>query len=65
PKNANLQDIDGSRARCGAGCPDIFTEVAHDWRQVLTFQGKSCSVFTSFTIPALIHDREAIIMSSG
>lgn len=36
-------------ARWGAVCPDTFWAFAHDWRQALTFQGKSGSVFTSFT----------------
>src|SRR6266702_1365069 len=33
----------------GSGLPRHVHVSAHDWRQVLTFQGKSCSVFGSFT----------------
>jgi WD40 repeat protein len=44
----NLQGVDG-RSQMGSGLPRYFHVIAHDSRQVLTFQGKSCSLFTSFT----------------
>ncbi len=33
----------------GSGLPRHVHAGAHDWGQVLTFQGKSCSLFGSFT----------------
>jgi len=48
PKHANLQGIDG-RSQMGSALPRHVHAGAHDSRQVLTFQGKSCSVFMSFT----------------
>jgi hypothetical protein len=47
-KDANLQGVDG-RSQMGSGLPRHVPASAHDWGQVLTFQGKSGSVFTSFT----------------
>ncbi len=44
-----MYQVSMEEARWGAVCPDTFLEVAHDSRHVLTFQGKSGSVFTSFT----------------
>jgi hypothetical protein len=47
-KDANLHGVDG-RSQMGSGLPRHVPASAHDSRQVLTFQGKSGSVFTSFT----------------
>jgi hypothetical protein len=44
-----MYKVSMGEARWGELCPDTFLEVAHDSRQVLTFQHKSGSVFTSFT----------------
>src|SRR6266487_173569 len=48
PKDVNLQGIDG-RSQMGSGLPRHVHASAHDWRQVLTFEGQSCSHFASFT----------------
>jgi hypothetical protein len=29
-------------ARCGAACPGSFRAPAHDWGQVLMFEGETC-----------------------
>src|SRR6266516_3366882 len=55
PKDVNLQGIDG-RSQMGSGLPRHVHASAHDWRQVLTFEGKSCSHFMSFTNRQLVND---------
>jgi hypothetical protein len=44
-KRTLIYKVSMEEARWGAVCPDTFPAFAHDSRQVLTFQGKSCSTF--------------------
>jgi hypothetical protein len=46
----------------GSGLPRHVSDGAHDWRQVLTFQGKSVPdpLFTSFTNAFLLHKQPGI-----
>ena len=48
-KHANLQD-DARRSQIGSGLPRRVSASAHAWGQVLTFEGKSCSLSRAFTI---------------
>ncbi len=47
-KNAILQCIDG-RSQMRSRLPRYFPTGAHDWGQVLTFEGKNCSLSRAFT----------------
>jgi hypothetical protein len=56
---ANLERSDG-RNPMRSGWPRHLHASAHDSRHVLTFQGKSCSLFRSYTL--LVKDEFAGIL---
>ncbi len=45
----HLQGIDG-RGQMGSALPRHARALAHDWGQMLMFEGKTCSLFRSFTM---------------